>query len=396
MRLTTVTRAAAATAVVAGTLSAALFVSSRTVYSHTPITTTIVFQKEIARIFQKKCFQCHSPGNLAMSLTTYKDARPWAVAIKEEILERRMPPWSAVSGYGHFTNDMSLTSREVSLILAWADGGAPAGVLLADQDKPPVFVPPLRGWDQGVPDAIVKVAPDQKVEASAKDHVAQFEVTTSLTEPRWVRGLAFNFADRRVIRYAAVYESGTRRWLGTWTPGQPVTSWPASAATRLPARAKLSVEVGYRGTDETVSGASDLGLYFVGQRPANVASTIDVTANSATVPGNTTGQRIRIETTMTAAAAASAVWPTLGAGARSLEITVIRPDGSVEPLLWLKNYRADWPSAYIFRDPVTLSSGTRVVVTAYYDNAGSEPLQARPTVALTAFTPSPQAATPGR
>jgi hypothetical protein len=396
MRLTPVTRAAAASVLVAVALSVALLVSSRTVYSHTPITTTIVFQKEIARIFQKKCFQCHSPGNLAMSLTTYKDARPWAVAIKEEILERRMPPWSAVSGYGHFTNDMSLTSREVSLILAWADGGAPPGVLLADQDKPPVFVPPLRGWDQGVPDAIVKVAGDQKVEASAKDYVAPFEVTTTLTEAKWVRGLAFNFADRRVVRYAAVYESGTRRWLGTWTPGQAVTSWPATAATRLPARAKLTIEVGYRGTDETVSGATDLGLYLTDQRPANVASTIDVTANAATVPANTAGQRIRTETTMTAAATASAVWPTLGAGARSLEITVIRPDGSVEPLLWLKNYRADWPSAYIFRDPVALSSGTRVVLTAYYDNAGSEPLQARPAVALTAFTPSPQAATPAR
>ncbi len=396
MRPTLVTRAAAAAALAAGALSAALFFSSRTVYSHTPITTTIVFQKEIARIFQKKCFQCHSPGNLAMSLTTYKDARPWAVAIKEEILERRMPPWSAVSGYGHFANDLSLTTREVSLILAWADGGAPAGVLLADQDKPPVFVPPLRGWDQGAPHAIVKVGTDQKIEAAAKDHVAQFEVVTALTEPRWLRALALNPADRRVIRYAAVYESATRRWLGTWTPGQPMTSWPASAATRLPARAKLTVEVGYRGTDETVSGASDLGLYFSEERPTNAASTINVTANAATVPANATGQRIRVETTMTAATTASAVWPTLGAGARSLEITVIRPDGSVEPLLWLKNYRADWPSAYIFRDPVMLSTGTRVVLTAYYDNAGDAPLQARPAVALTAFTPSPQAATPAR
>ena len=58
-----------------------------TVYTHTPITTSIVFQKEIARIFQRKCFQCHTDGNISMSLTTYKDARPWAVAIKEEILE---------------------------------------------------------------------------------------------------------------------------------------------------------------------------------------------------------------------------------------------------------------------------------------------------------------------
>src|ERR1044072_3661292 len=65
---------------------------------HVPITTKIVFNREIAQIFQKKCFQCHTDGNVGVPLTTYKEARPWAVAIKEEILEKRMPPWGAASG----------------------------------------------------------------------------------------------------------------------------------------------------------------------------------------------------------------------------------------------------------------------------------------------------------
>ena len=59
------------------------------VYAHVPITTKIVFNREIAQIFQKKCFQCHTDGNVSVPLTTYKEARPWAVAIKEEILERQ-------------------------------------------------------------------------------------------------------------------------------------------------------------------------------------------------------------------------------------------------------------------------------------------------------------------
>jgi hypothetical protein len=395
MRKASIVRAAVAAVSVFSVLVVALLMSPATVYSHTPITTTIVFQKEIARVFQKKCFQCHTPGNLSMSLTTYKDARPWAVAIKEEILERRMPPWSAVSGYGHFANDMSLTSREVSLILAWADGGAPPGVLLADQDKPPVFVPSLRGWEQGSSDEVVKVAADQKVEASATDYVVRVDVSTGLTEPRWVRALALNPSDRRVVRYAAVYESGTRRWLGTWTPSQQVTSWPDTAGVRLPARAKLTVEIGYRGTDETASGEGDLGLYFAEQRPAQAASTIELAAPSTNVAASASGQRVRAEMTVAAATMAAAVWPTLGAGGKSLELTAIRPDGTVEPLLWLKNYRAEWPSSYIFRNPVTLTPGTRLVLTAYYD-AGDASLQARPAVALTALRPSPQVATPGR
>jgi hypothetical protein len=62
-----------------------------------------------------------------MSLTTYEQARPWARAIKEEVLTRRMPKWHAARGYGAFANDPSLSPFEIALIAAWVDGGAPRG-----------------------------------------------------------------------------------------------------------------------------------------------------------------------------------------------------------------------------------------------------------------------------
>ena len=58
-------------------------------------------------------------------LTTYDEARPWAAAIKEEVLTRRMPKWNAARGYGDFANDPSLSPFEMALIAAWVDGGAP-------------------------------------------------------------------------------------------------------------------------------------------------------------------------------------------------------------------------------------------------------------------------------
>lgn len=374
-------------------VAGALLLRPETVYTHTPITTSIVFQKEIARIFQRKCFQCHTVGNISMSLTTYKDARPWAVAIKEEILERRMPPWSAVNGYGHFANDMSLTAREVSLILAWADGGAPSGVLLADESKEPVFVPPLSGWEQGTPDAVVEVAKDQKVAAGSPDRTARFEVASGLTQLKWLRALQLNPSDRRAVRYAAVYEAATGRWLGTWTPSTPVNSLPAGVAIQLPAKARLAVEIGYRGTEEPVSGAAELGLYFSEKRPAQAAMPLEISAPPISMAPGKTREKIRTETVLKTATTASALWPRLGAGAKSIEVTAITPDGVVEPLLWLKNYRPDWPSSYVFREPVTLPAGTRLIVTAYYDNATGAALQARPSLSVTAFPPSRPPAT---
>ena len=60
-----------------------------------------------------------------MPLVTYEQARPWAKAIRDEVLARRMPKWHAARGYGDFANDPSLSPFEVALIAAWAEGGAP-------------------------------------------------------------------------------------------------------------------------------------------------------------------------------------------------------------------------------------------------------------------------------
>jgi hypothetical protein len=358
-----------------------------------PITTKIVFNREIAQIFQKKCFQCHTDGNIAMALTTYKEARPWAVAIKEEILERKMPPWSAANGYGHFANDMSLTAREISLILSWADGGAPSGVLLADEDKQPVFVPSLTSWEQGEPDDVVKVAEQTKVASGSPFRVERFEVNPAFKQTRSLRALQFNPADRKVVRYAAVYETRTGRWLGTWTPSSQVSLQPGNLGVEVNANTRLTVEIGYRGSPEgDGSGAGDLGFYYR-EKPTPRPSFLTVTPAPVAVAATKTNERVRGEITIKSAASATALWPKLGPGARSLEVTAIRPDGTVEPMLWLNNYRAEWPTAYILKEPVALPAGTRLVMTAFYDNPTDAALQARPALHVTAVPASRPPAT---
>jgi hypothetical protein len=360
---------------------------------HVPITTKIVFNREIAQIFQKKCFQCHTDGNVSVPLTTYREARPWAVAIKEEILERKMPPWSAAGGYGHFANDMSLTAREISLILSWADGGAPSGVLLVDEDKQPVFVPSLNSWEQGEPDEVVKVADSVTIASGAPFRVERFDVASGLKQSRWLRALQLNPADRKVIRYAAVYETKSGRWLGTWTPSSQVSTQPANFGVQLPANAKLTVEIGYRGNpDGDGSGAGDLGLYFW-EKPAQASTALEITPPPVTVAAGKNSARVRGEITIKAASTATALWPRLSPGARTLEVTALRPDGTVEPMLWLNHYRAEWPTSYILKEPVALPAGTRLVMTAYYDNATPAPLQAAPLLHVTTVPLSRPSAT---
>ena len=57
---------------------------------------TVTFNKDVAPILFRSCAGCHRPGDVApMSLLSYKEARPWAKAIQEAVVTRKMPPWHA-------------------------------------------------------------------------------------------------------------------------------------------------------------------------------------------------------------------------------------------------------------------------------------------------------------
>jgi len=79
---------------------------------------------------------------------TYSDGRPWAVAMKEEVLARRMPPWGAVKGFGDFRNDQALTPEQLEIIVSWVDGGVPEGE--------PKDLPPLPKFSEDPPVTAVK------------------------------------------------------------------------------------------------------------------------------------------------------------------------------------------------------------------------------------------------
>jgi hypothetical protein len=107
--------------------------------AHDPITTKLLWTREISRLMDKHCVVCHRQGGRAMSLATYEEARPWAKAIRDEVMARRMPPWGAVKGVGEFRDDPSLSQIEIDMIVNWVEGGAPEG--------DDIYLPPAPHFD---------------------------------------------------------------------------------------------------------------------------------------------------------------------------------------------------------------------------------------------------------
>ena len=89
---------------------------------------TPTFSKDVASILYNRCAECHRAGEAApCRFTSYREARPWAKAIRAAVVQRKMPPWLADPHYGTFVNDRRLSDKDVETLVAWADGGAPEG-----------------------------------------------------------------------------------------------------------------------------------------------------------------------------------------------------------------------------------------------------------------------------
>lgn len=91
------------------------------------ISSQVTWSREISRLLDRHCTSCHREGGSAFSLATYAPAQANAQQILKAVLDRRMPPFGAVKGFGDLRDDRSLTQEQIALVVNWVQGGAPEG-----------------------------------------------------------------------------------------------------------------------------------------------------------------------------------------------------------------------------------------------------------------------------
>jgi hypothetical protein len=222
------TRLRALAAVAAGAFL--VFSLAHTLTAHDRITTRVTWTREIAPIVEARCASCHRVGGTStIALDTYQQARPWAAAIKEEVLTRRMPKWYAARGYGDFANDPSLSPFEIALIAAWVDGGAPetekgktaAGTLPVARLTPASFTAP--------PPSALRTVSSGCGERAVAGSLLAFRPAL---DPKGSAGIA------------ALFPNGRQRiiaWIRDYDPHDAVTYWLRSPLT-LPPGSRLHIE----------------------------------------------------------------------------------------------------------------------------------------------------------
>ena len=375
----------------------------------------ITFNKDVLPIMQKRCQNCHRPGEVApMSFLTYQDVRPWAKAIREAVLTRKMPPWFADPHYGKFANDRSLNKDEIDTLVSWVD----AGVREGDAKDAPAPVEWVDGWSIGKPDAVFEMPHDFEVPTAGTIEYQYIVIPSGFTKDTWVESAEARPGNRKLVHHiiAFVRPPGSK-WLSEAKPGVPFVpaakkddekkkkknddeekddgaaspelligfapglvpmTLPTGQAKLVKAGSDFVFQMHYTANGKAGTDRSRIGVIFAKQPPKERVFTANATNSKFVIPPGDPAYRADASITIQAPARLVDLMPHMHFRGKDFEYRLIYPTGETETVLSVPKYDFNWQLFYYFAKPVVLPKGTRIECTAHFDNSPNNPYNPNP------------------
>jgi hypothetical protein len=359
------------------------------------------FYRDIVPILQDHCQSCHRPGEVApMPLVTYEQTRPWAPAIAKAVQSKMMPPWFADPRFGHFLNDPSLTELQVETVLAWVKAGTPAGS--------PRDAPAPRQWDQGWniarPDVVLQMPQPVNIPSHGDLEYTYEIVSTHFSRDQWVQMAQVHPSAPQYVHHAVVYirppdstwlrhaplgipftastlsDSQDRRdahgttsdLLLVYAPGSSADRWPDGMAKFVPAGSDIVFQIHYTTQGQAGQDQTSIGLVFAKAPPTQRVITLQLNDHAFIIPPGADNFRVEAQGTLPNDATLLSLFPHMHLRGKRFEYDIVRPDGSLEPLLRV-NYHFHWQLSYRLAEPRLLKAGAKLRAVAWYDNSPNNP-----------------------
>lgn len=371
--------------------------------SATNESTRITFYRDVLPILQRRCQNCHRTGEIGpMPLLTYRDTRPWAAAIKEVVISRKMPPWFADAGHGSFSNDRSLSPSEIRTLVTWTTSGAMEG---KRSDAPPQrgFVP---GWNIGKPDLIVEMPSEFTVPASGVTEYIYIVMPLNLPEDKWVQMAEARPGNSSVVHHITAFiRNPESNWLrgeaqsgipfipratsdgrvrndtagmGSevlcfYVPGYDPQVFPPGSAKKVRAGSDLVLEMHYTPNGKQVRDRSKIGIIY-SREPVNHGMIMaTILAPSLLIPPGASDHQVDISFNVKSYGMLMSLYPHMHLRGKKFEFRVVYPGGKTETILHVSNYNFHWQLDYRLKNPIALTPGMKIECTAWYDNSSNNP-----------------------
>ena len=349
----------------------------------------VTYSRQIARLFQKHCVECHRAGEIGpFPLVRYDEVVGWADTIAEVVENRRMPPWHASPRHGRFRNARVMTQTERQLIFQWVRDGAPEGNP-KELPAPRVFVP---GWKlPATPDQVIAMRDTPfTVPSQGTVEYQYFVVDPQFAEDRWISAAEVIPGNRSVVHHVIVFYRPPQRirrrgigWLTAYVPGQSTLGLPAGQAKRVPAGSQFVFQIHYTPNGTPQQDLTRIGLTFAD--PASVQEevfTLIGVNRDFEIPPHANNHRVTmVLDKFPAQARLLAIAPHMHLRGRSFRFTA-RAAGQQEILLDVPQYDFNWQHAYKLVEPLQLAAGLEIECVAHYDNSKQNLVNPDPTATV--------------
>jgi hypothetical protein len=351
-----------------------------------PTGSEVTYSREIARIFQNRCVECHREGEIGpFTLTSYEDAIGWAETIREVVDQGRMPPWFADPKIGHFINDARLSDEEKRQIFAWVDAGCPEGDK-SDLPEPRQFA---EGWNIPEPDLVLKMADTPyKVPAEGIIDYQHFTVDPGFTEDMWMVACEARPGNRSVVHHILVFLQSPGgqvdllrgSLLAAYAPGSPPRMMEGGMAKKIPAGSKIVFQMHYTTNGREQLDLSTLGLKFIKESEVNQIAESGWAINMAfRIPPGEPNHKVVSQYRFKEDKMLLSMTPHMHMRGKSFRYEAIYPDGTRETLLDVPHWDFNWQIDYILAKPKLMPKGAKLYCEAYYDNSADSPTNPDPT-----------------
>jgi hypothetical protein len=349
------------------------------------------FSRDIAPIFQRHCQECHRPGGGApFQLLTYDQVYRRREKILETTRTRAMPPWKPVAGYGDFLGVRGLTKDEIALIGRWVETGAPEG--------DPADLPPRAAFEsapsRGTPDLVLRSEPFT-VPSRSGDVYRCFSTPTTFAEDRYFTVTEVVPGNSRIVHHMlAMVDAGGASahirpsdlspgypcfggprvridgYLGGWTPGSRPWIMPEGVGIRLPAGARVVIQMHYHNGGPTAeSDRTEIRLHTAATPIVKELRFARVGSFTFTIPAGAQHHEIEASMFVHRSMSLIAIHPHMHLLGREMKAWAKLPDQSSQPLVHIDDWDFNWQGFYFYRTPVGLPRGAWIELTAAWDNS---------------------------
>jgi hypothetical protein len=317
-----------------------------------------------------------------------------------------------------------LTDAEIATVVNWVSQGALEG---RAKDLPPM--PAIaEGWHIGKPDVVFSMEEPFTVPANQELDMQYFILDPHFTEDKWIQAAEVFPGNRHVVHHATLYimepgiqearprnnqfpgvltmpdwqfkpstgpykgteierrlgvvETRTHETFAEMGHGDPSSGWPLGTAKIIKAGSKLVLQVHYHPSGKEETDVSKVGLVFAKGIPEHQIYALGVVNMNFAVPAGDPNYEVKAEATFLKQVHVWSLQPHMHLRGKDMEYRLEYPDGRSEIILFVPRYDFNNKYTYDLADAKIVPKGTKMVVTAHFDNSANNKLNPDPNVVV--------------